>query len=116
GAGQLYKGDKAKGYALLGTGVFFAGAAVASQFKMVEWRDMMDREPGVRDSWESKSVAMRKQRNILIGAIGCLSVYSIIDALVSEEVPRITVKRSDGGKVSITPASQSAGIAFRIDF
>lgn len=116
GAGQLYKGNKAKGYALLGTSVFFAGAAVASQFKMVEWRDMMDKEPGVRDSWESKSIAMRKQRNILIGAIGCLSVYSIVDALVSEDVPRIEVKRSDGSKVSVTPSFQGAGLALRIDF
>lgn len=116
GAGQLYKGNKAKGYALLGTSVFFAGAAVASQFKMVEWRDMMDKEPGVRDSWESKSIAMRKQRNILIGAIGCLSAFSIFDAIVGEEVPRITVKRSDGSKVSVTPSVQGAGLALRVDF
>ena len=114
GAGQLYKGNKAKGYALLGTTVFFAGAAAASQYKMVEWREMIDKDPGFRDSWESKSIAMRKQRNILLGAIGCLSAYSIFDALVGEEVPRITVKKSDGTKISVAP--QAAGLALRIDF
>lgn len=116
GAGQLYKGNKAKGYALLGTSVVFAGAALASQYKMVEWHGMMDKEPGVRDSWESKSIAMRKQRNILIGTIGCLSAFSIFDAIVGEEVPRITVKRSDGSKVSVTPSIQGAGLALRVDF
>ena len=114
GAGQLYKGNKAKGYALLGTSVFFAGAAVASQYKMVEWREMMDKEPWVRDSWESKSVAMRKQRNIILGAIGCLSAYSIFDALVGDEVPRITVRSSGGSKISVAP--QGAGMTFRIEF
>lgn len=116
GAGQLYKGNKAKGYALFGTSVVFAGAAFASQYKMVEWRSMMDKEPGVRDSWESKSIAMRKQRNILLGAIGCLSAFSIFDAIAGEEVPRITVKRSDGSKVSVTPSIQGAGLALRVDF
>jgi len=116
GAGQLYKGNKAKGYALLGTSLFLAGSAAASQFKMVEWREMMDKEPWVRDSWASKTLAMKKQRNILLGAIGCLSAFSIFDALVGEEIPRIVVSKSDGGKVSVSPASQSAGIALRIDF
>jgi hypothetical protein len=114
GTGQLYKGNKAKGYALLGTSLAFAGAAVASQYKMIEWRDMMDKEPGGRDSWESKSIAMRKQRNILLGAIGCLSAYSIFDALVGDEVPRITVRSSGGSKISVAP--QGAGMAFRIEF
>ena len=116
GAGQLYKGNKAKGYALLGTSLFLAGSAAASQFKMVEWREMMDKEPWVKDSWASKTLAMKKQRNILLGAIGCLSAFSIFDALVGEEIPRIVVSKSDGGKVSVSPASQSAGIALRIDF
>ena len=116
GAGQLYKGNKAKGYALLGTSIFFAGAAAASQYKSIEWREMMDKEPWVKDSWASKSLAMKKQRNILLGAIGCLSAFSIFDALVGEEIPRIVVSRSDGGKVSVAPSSQSAGLALRIEF
>jgi hypothetical protein len=81
---------------------------------MIEWRDMMDKEPGVKDSWESKSIAMRKQRNILLGAIGCLSAYSIFDALVGDEVPRITVRSSGSSKISVAP--QGAGMAFRIEF
>lgn len=116
GAGQLYKGNKAKGYALLGTSLVCAGAAVASQFKATEWARMMDQEPGARDSWESKSIAMKRQRNILIGAIGCLSAFSIFDALVGDEVPRLVVNKSDGGVIAVAPSGQSAGIALVIKF
>lgn len=116
GAGQLYKGNKGKGYALLGTSLACAGAAIASQYKMVEWRDMMDKDPGNKASWESKSVAMKKQRNVLLGAIGCLSAFSIFDAIVGDEIPRIVVSGSDGTKVSVAPSNYSAGIALHVDF
>ena len=116
GAGQLYKGNKGKGYALLGTSLACAGAAVASQYKMVEWRNMMDKDPGNKASWESKSIAMKKQRNVLLGAIGCLSAFSIFDAIVGDEIPRIVVSGSDGTKVSVAPSYYSAGIALHVDF
>lgn len=116
GAGQFYKGNSRKGYAMLGTGIVLAGAAAVTQMRAVEWSDMMDKEPSARESWASKSHAMKKQRNVLLGAMGILSALSVYDAFTAEEFPRIRVRKSDGASVSIAPSSQSAGIALTVNF
>lgn len=117
GAGQLYKGNTGKGIAMLGTGLAIAGCGVASQLQANNWKDMIDKEPEFKDSWESKVLGMKRQRNVLIGAFGILSAYSIIDAIVGEEVSKIVVKASEGGStVSIAPSTQSAGLALVLAF
>lgn len=116
GAGQFYKGNNRKGYAMLGTGLLLAGGAVASQIRAVEWSEMMEKDPGARDSWASKSRAMKQQRNALFGTLGILSALSVYDAIKGEEFPRVRVRKSDGASVSIAPSSQSAGIALTVYF
>ena len=116
GLGQLYKGNTAKGIAMLGTGVAVAGCAVASQLVGNSWKKQLDGNTGNKDSWESKVLAMKRQRNVLIGAFGILSAYSIFDAIVGDENPRVVVSESDGNTISVGPSSQSAGISLVLAF
>ena len=116
GVGQLYKGETGKGLALLGTGVAVAGCAVASHIVAVNWKNKMDEDPGFKDSWSQKAYGMRRQRNTLLVALGCLSAYSIFDAAIGEGVSKLTVSESDGSTISFAPSSESAGLALVVSF
>ena len=116
GVGQLYKGENVKGFAMLGTGVALAGTAVASHIQAVNWKNKMDDEPEFKDSWSQKAYGMRRQRNVLLVALGCLSAYSVFDAVVGEGVSRLTVRESDGSVISVAPSSESAGLALVVSF
>lgn len=117
GVGQLYKGNTGKGIAMLGSGLAIAGCGVASQLVGNKWRSMIDNaEPAYKDSWKRKGEAMNKQRNVLIGAFGLLSVYSIVDAVVSDAVPQIVVNEAEGSTISLAPSTQGAGIALVLAF
>ena len=117
GVGQLYKGNTGKGIAMLGSGLAIAGCGVASQLVGNNWRSMMDKDiPANRDSWKNKGDAMNKQRNVLIGAFGLLSVYSIVDAVVGEATPQIVVNEASGSTISLAPSTQGAGIALVLAF
>lgn len=116
GVGQLYKGNTGKGLALLGSGLVAAGGAVASQIQSVNWQNQADKATEFKDSWENKSIAMKKQRNVLFGAIGCLSAFSIFDAVLGDDVPGIVVNKTDGSTLSVAPSTQSAGLALVFNF
>ncbi len=116
GVGQLYKGETGKGLALLGTGVALAGSGIASHIVAKNWERMMVEQPEFKDSWSQKAYGMRRQRNTLLVVLGCVSAYSIFDAIVSDGVPKLKVRESDGSTLSVAPSAESAGLALVLSF
>lgn len=113
GCGQFYKGDTIKGAALLGTGLAAAGAAIVFDRQAAAWKVAMGKG-GNKESWESKIIGMKRLRNVSLGALGGLCVFSVVDALVKDSSPVLNVRRGDGNRISVSP--YGAGIALFVEF
>lgn len=119
GMGQIYKGQKGKGYVILGGEAFFVSSAIAFHFKKRKCDRKMDEEPGVRDSWRSKSKGWRQMRNMCIGLAGGLYIYNLLDAAIAKGSRRVIVNKPDAQKqFSLSPMAtpDGAGLAFVLQF
>ena len=116
GVGQIYKGDKLKGFGILGTEAVFAAGAVVSHIKYREYQSNADNGVPVPDSWHSKAISCKVARNILIGSFASVWIYNILDAAVLPGGSRVIVKRPDGQSLSVTPSTSSAGLALTYRF
>lgn len=92
GMGQLYKGQKAKGWIILGGECFFVASAIAFECKRSYCHRQIGKHPEVADSWRSKTKGWRDFRNISIGCAAALYLYNLIDAGVSKGGRTISVE------------------------
>lgn len=118
GMGQLYKGQKAKGYAIIGGEVVFIGTAIVSQIYKHRYDKRVDRQEPNVDSWRSKSRSWRQMRNLGIGLACGLYVYNLIDAAVSKSPRRLKVSAGDGGGLAVVPfvSTECTGLSFALRF
>ncbi len=119
GMGQVYKGQKAKGYSFLGAEVAFVAGSIAFTVKKnYSRRKVRNGIPNV-DSWKSKQRSWRQMRNMCLGLGGGLYVYNLIDAAVAKGNRQLIVnKAQQKTNVSFAPAVFSDGVggAFVLNF
>lgn len=93
GLGQIYKGQQAKGYTIMGAEAVFIGGTIFSAVEMAKYRRFAKDNPGVASSYESNVTTFRQLRNTCLIAGGALYLYNLIDAAVAKGARRVTVKR-----------------------
>ncbi len=118
GMGQIYKGQKAKGYVILGTEAVLVTSTIAFQIEKRYCRRKAKEYPEVGDSWKSKERSWRQMRNLCIGLAGGLYVYNLIDAAISKGSRHVNVKKPKDRQLLITPSAspEGAGLTFTYNF
>lgn len=88
GLGQIYKGQKGKGYTFLGVEVVLcAGIAYGD----IQYKNYLDKGEGA--SWKSAASTFRDLRNVCIAAAGAVYIYNLLDAALSKGTRRVIVER-----------------------
>lgn len=116
GLGQFYKGDTRKGLAIVGGEVAFGAAALVFQHCANRNQRHVDAGEFPVDSWESKVAGYKLVRNVSLGAMGAIWIFSILDAGIADALPKVLVRDSSAGQVTITPAPNSAGLRLVYNF
>ena len=111
GAGQLYKGQTFRGYSILGSEVALGAAAITFHARSNYFGRKKNEPSESPESFHSKQESLSRLRNTTLCAMAGIWAFSIVDALVSDSMPNITVSAPQDRQISIVPAPQSAGIA-----
>lgn len=108
GLGQFYKGQTAKGCAIIGAEAFFVASAIAFDCKRNHCADR---------GWESKARGWRQFRNLAISGAGIVYVYNLIDSAVSKAGRRVKVGKSSTLNVGLAPMpNMGAGVGLALSF
>ena len=116
GVGQIYKGDKLKGFGILASELALTTGAVFSHYRYLACKENADNGVPHADSWRSKATGWKISRNIGIGAFAGVWIYNILDAAVLPGGSRVIVKKPEGQQITIEPSTSSAGIALTYRF
>ena len=120
GVGQLYKGQKVKGFLMLGGAVLCAGAIVLCENQRAYNHNRIIEQPKFAKTYSSRSNSWATGRNVAIGATGALMVWSIIDAAVVPGATRIKVSPNTTATVRptalATPDAVGLGATLAISF
>ena len=95
GLGQIYKGQAAKGYSILGTEVFFCAAIAYGEINRSYYLKQGKKHPETYDSWKSKSNTFRTVRNIGIVLASATYLYNIFDAAFAKGAPHVIISRKN---------------------
>lgn len=118
GLGQIYKGQKAKGFAIMGTEAALIGSVIAFTVKQHRYYRNADNGMANPDSWRSKAHSWKQMRNLGIGLAGGLYIYNLIDAALSKGSRRVIVRKPKGTDMAIAPilSQDGAGLALVLQF
>lgn len=116
GLGQIYKGQKAKGYVIMGAEATLLVSAIAFNFKQQYCHRQISREPEFADSWRSKTRGWRQMRNLSLCLAGGLYVYNLIDAAVAKGARQVVVRKPDGRQLSLLPIATPDGAGLTLAF
>lgn len=105
GLGQMYKGQKAKGWTIIGGEVVFVGAAIYSQIRQHNYKnDARNATPDIAPSYRSKSKSWRQVRDVaIIGACG-LYVYNLLDAALAKGARQVIVNKPGSTRLALGPS------------
>lgn len=95
GLGQIYKGQAAKGYAILGSEVFFCAAIAYGEINRAYYMKKAHKNPGNFESWKSKANTFRTVRNIGIVFASATYLYNILDAALAKGAPHVIISRKN---------------------
>lgn len=93
GVGQMYKGDMAKGIAILVGEIAIGGGVLLCESTRASYIKKMNEQPKYASEYNSLADTWATARNICIGAAGALYVYNLIDALTANGARRVVVKQ-----------------------
>ncbi|MBP3269188.1 MAG: hypothetical protein J6L98_00775 [Bacteroidales bacterium] len=116
GVGQIYKGDKLKGYGIIASEAALATGAIFSHYRYRKCEKNFDNKVANYDSWKSKATGWKVARNVGIGTFASVWVYNILDAAILPGGSRVVVKKPEGQQLTISPSSTSAGVALTYRF
>lgn len=120
GLGQIYKGQAAKGYSILGTEIFFCAAITYGELNRAYYMKQARKKPGAYDSWKSKANTFRTVRNIGIVFASATYLYNIFDAAFAKGAPHILISRQNSypADMVFTPVAvpDHLGLAFSLTF
>lgn len=100
GLGQIYKGQKVKGYTILGAEAVLVGGIIYGELERARYV-RLGKEEGNATSYNSKAATFRQLRNVCIVAGSALYLYNIIDAAVAKGARRVTVQRRNNSTAEV---------------
>ena len=111
GLGQIYKGQNAKGYAILGAEALLLTGGVYSVTEVGRYNRLAKKNPEVYDSYQSNATTYRQIRNACFIAGGTLYIYNLIDAAISKGKRRVVVERQNntGAGFAFLPVISECG-------
>ena len=111
GLGQIYKGQDAKGYAILGAEALLLAGGVYSVTEVGRYNRLAKKNLGVYNNYESNATTYRQIRNACFIAGGTLYIYNLIDAVISKGKRRVVVERQNntGAGFAFSPVISECG-------
>lgn len=120
GLGQIYKGQKAKGYSILGVEAAMVASIIYSTTQVHKWNNQASKHPEFYDNYRSKATTFKQWRAFCLVAGGGLYVYNLLDAALSKGARYIQIKRKSehSGQIMVMPffTTESAGVGMAIRF
>lgn len=104
GCGQLYKGSKAKGLAIMAGEVACVGGIILTECTRASYANKVIEQPEFAKEYHTKAQNWETGRNICIGAAAALYLYNLIDAAVAKGAKRTIVKPRREIRFSLAPA------------
>lgn len=114
GLGQLYKGQKTKGYVIMGGEVFLLGAGAIFNYKANDARKMRYKEPEFASSWRSKQHGWMNFRLGAFSSAAVLYVANLIDAAISKGATQVVVSRPSSYSLSLQPYASVDGMGMSV--
>lgn len=114
GAGQMYKGDMAKGISFLVVDVACASGIVLCECTRAAYAAKITQQPQYAQQYSTKANNWSTGRNICIGVTAGIWLWNIIDAFAAKGARRVKVKPNKG-YVTMTPSYQVNPISSTID-
>lgn len=105
GAGQMYKGDYAKGASFLVFSIAGATSIVLCESTRSSYAAKMKQQPKYAQEYSTLANNWEIGRNICIGVTACIWVWNLVDAFVAKGAKRVIVS-SKYGNFSIAPSFQ----------
>lgn len=102
GLGQIYKGQKTKGYVIMGGEVALIASGIYFECER-------HRRAKKGELWHNKTANFRDLRNVAFGAAAALYIYNLIDAAVSKGPRRVVVKKAKGENLSVSAFAMPGG-------
>ena len=111
GLGQIYKGQDAKGYAILGAEALLLAGGVYSVTEVGRYNRLAKKNFGVYNNYESNATSYRHIRNACFIAGGALYIYNLIDAAISKGKRRVVVElqNNTGAEFAFSPVINECG-------
>jgi len=104
GLGQMYKGQKVKGWVILGGEAGLVAMAVYFNHRARNYAHDFDKaDAAIAPSYRSKKKSWQNIRNVAIAGACGLYVYNLLDAAISKGARRVTVSKSSGSQLALGP-------------
>lgn len=120
GLGQIYKGQAAKGYSILGAEVVLCAAIIFGELNRSYYLKQARKNPENYGSWKSKANFFRTVRNIGIVLASATYLYNLMDAAFAKGAPHILISRQNSYPADIvfTPVAtpDRLGLGFSLTF
>lgn len=120
GAGQLYKGQKVKGFCMLGGAAVGVATIVLCENRRAYNETRIAEQPQFARTYSTRRDNWATGRNVAIGATAALMVWSIIDAAATPGATRIKVSPSTSVAFRPTalpsPDGTALGVSLAIAF
>lgn len=105
GAGQMYKGDYAKGIPFLVTGIAGATGIILCESTRAAYRAKAVQQPQYAQQYQTRANNWGTGTYVCAGITGGIWLWNIIDAFVAKGARRVVVKMNNGN-FSMTPTIQ----------
>lgn len=102
GLGQIYKGESAKGYSILGVEAAMVASIIFATTQANKWNDYAHKRPEFYDNYQSKADTFRQWRTFCYVAGGALYLYNLLDAALAKGARYVEVKRPDAPDMRFT--------------
>ena len=116
GLGQIYKGQKAKGFTIMGVEAVMIGSIILTTTQINRYIRYRSDDMENASSWDSKISTYKSIRTASAIVGGALYLYNILDAAFAKGVPHVLIKENNKKSVDIsfmpvlTPESTGIGI------
>lgn len=123
GLGQIHKGQKVKGYTIMGCEALFIGGIIYSSIEMKNRHNLAWKYPEgtlLHNSYISNEASFKHLRNVCIIVGAGLYVYNLLDAAFANGARYVKVQRKESPNMELTfvpvASSEMAGVGLSLRF